>query len=213
MASIVRVKRSTGTAAPGSLNFGELGLTVGVGTHGNKGGRLFAGDNSSNVQEVGGRYYTDMLSIAPGLVQGQVNPTTNTNGFVPVLSHGYNGYVGDGSSLANLPRVDQWTVDNITLNANSIHTSDANGDLILDCHGTGEVIIPDDSFLTFGTDKNAKIEYDENGTDKVLVTGASWQFNAGIGITGGTTIDNIQIKTDTIASTSGNVMYIDPYPD
>ena len=213
MASIVRVKRSTGTAAPGSLNFGELGLTVGVGTHGNKGGRLFAGDNSSNVQEIGGRYYTDMLSIAPGLVQGQVNPTTNTNGFVPVLSHGYNGYVGDGSSLANLPRVDQWTVDNITLNANSIHTSDANGDLILDCHGTGEVIIPDDSYLTFGTDKNAKIEYDENGTDKVLVTGASWQFNAGIGITGGTTIDNIQIKQDTIASTSGNVMYIDPYPD
>ena len=213
MASIVRVKRSTGTAAPGSLNFGELGLTVGVGTHGNKGGRLFAGDNSSNVQEIGGRYYTDMLSIAPGLVQGLVYPTTNTNGFVPVLSHGYNGYVGDGSSLANLPRVDQWTVDNITLNANSIHTSDANGDLILDCHGTGEVIIPDDSFLTFGTDKNAKIEYDENGTDKVLVTGASWQFNAGIGITGGTTIDNIQIKQDTIASTSGNVMYIDPYPD
>ena len=213
MASIVRVKRSTGTAAPGSLNFGELGLTVGVGTHGNKGGRLFAGDNSSNVQEIGGRYYTDMLSIAPGLVQGQVNPTTNTNGFVPILSHGYSGYVGDGSSLANLPRVDQWTVDNITLNANSIHTSNANGDLILDCHGTGEVIIPDDSFLTFGTDKNAKIEYDENGTDKVLVTGASWQFNAGIGITGGTTIDNIQIKQDTIASTSGNVMYIDPYPD
>ncbi len=213
MASIIRVKRSTGTAAPGSLNFGELGMTVGVGTHGNKGGRLFAGDNSSNVQEIGGRYYTDMLSIAPGLVQGQVNPTTNTNGFVPILSHGYNGYVGDGSSLANLPRVDQWTVDNITLNANSIHTSDANGDLILDCHGTGEVIIPDDSYLTFGTDKNAKIEYDENGTDKVLVTGASWQFNAGIGITGGTTIDNIQIKQDTIASTSGNVMYIDPYPD
>ena len=213
MASIIRVKRSTGTAAPGSLNFGELGMTVGVGTHGNKGGRLFAGDNSSNVQEIGGRYYTDMLSIAPGLVQGQVNPTTNTNGFVPILSHGYNGYVGDGSSLANLPRVDQWTVDNITLNANSIHTSNANGDLILDCHGTGEVIIPDDSYLTFGTDKNAKIEYDENGTDKVLVTGASWQFNAGIGITGGTTIDNIQIKQDTIASTSGNVMYIDPYPD
>ena len=213
MASIIRVKRSTGTAAPGSLNFGELGLTVGVGTHGNKGGRLFAGDNSSNVQEVGGRYYTDMLSIAPGLVQGQVNPTTATNGFVPILSHGYSGYVGDGSSLANLPRVDQWTVDNITLNGNTIHTSNANGDLILDTHGTGEVIIPDDSYLTFGTDKNAKIEYDENGTDKVLVTGASWQFNAGMGITGGTTIDNIQIKQDTIASTSGNVMYIDPYPD
>ena len=68
MASIIRVKRSTGTVAPSSLNFGELGLTVGVGTHGNKGGRLFAGDNAQNAQVVGGRYYTDLLSIAPGLV-------------------------------------------------------------------------------------------------------------------------------------------------
>ena len=79
--------------------------------------------------------------------------------------------------------------------------------------GTGEINIPQDTFLIFGTDKNSKLEYDENGTDKLLVTGASWQFNCGIGITGGTTIDNIQIKQDTIASTSGNVMYIDPYPD
>jgi hypothetical protein len=44
MASIIRVKRSTGIIAPASLNFGELGLTVGVGTHGNGGGRLFVGD-------------------------------------------------------------------------------------------------------------------------------------------------------------------------
>ena len=32
MASIIRVKRSTGTTAPGSLQFGELGLTIGTGT-------------------------------------------------------------------------------------------------------------------------------------------------------------------------------------
>ncbi len=207
MASKIRIKRSTGVAAPGSLLFGELGLTDGVGTHGNFGYRLFVGDNAGNVDVIGGRYYTDMLSIAPGAVASQVNPTTPTNGIVPILSHGYNGYVGDGSSLANLPRVDQWTVDNITLNANSIHTSNANGDLILDCHGTGEVIIPDDSFFTFGTDKNAKIEYDENGTDKVQVTGADWVFNVGVDI------GNVGITTNIISSKSGNVLYIDPYPD
>ena len=86
MASIIRVKRSTGTGAPSSLNFGELGLTVGVGTHGNRGGRLFAGDNSSNAQIVGGRYYTDLLSIAPGLVDGQQNPTTAANGTMPTVT-------------------------------------------------------------------------------------------------------------------------------
>ena len=66
MASIIRVKRSTGVIAPSPLNFGEVGLTVGVGTYGNKGGRLFAGDNANNPQEVGGRYYTDMMSIEAG---------------------------------------------------------------------------------------------------------------------------------------------------
>ena len=199
MASIIRVKRSTGTVAPSSLNFGELGLTIGVGTHGNKGGRLFAGDNSSNPQEVGGRYYTDLLSIAPGLVAGQVNPTTAANGFVAILDQDR--------------KVDQWNVDNLRLDTNTLSSTNANGDIIIDPAGSGEINVPDDTFFTFGTDKNSKLEYDENGTDKLVVTGASWQFNCGIGITGGTTIDNIQIKTDTIASTSGNVMYIDPYPD
>ena len=199
MASIIRVKRSTGTAAPGTLNFGELGLTIGVGTHGNKGGRLFAGDNSSNPQEVGGRYFTDMLSIAPGLVAGQVNPTTAANGFVAILDQSR--------------KVDQWNVDNLRLDGNTFSSTDANGDIVLDPAGTGEINIPDDTFLSFGVDKNSKLEYDENGTDKLVVTGASWQFNCGIGITGGTTIDNIQIKTDTIASTSGNTMFIDPFPD
>ena len=205
MASIIRVKRSTGTAAPSTLNFGELGLTVGVGTHGNKGGRLFAGDNSSNPQEVGGRYYTDLLSIAPGLVAGQVNPTTAANGFVAILDQNR--------------KVDQWNVDNLRLDGNTFSSTDADGDVILNPIGSGEVMIPDDTKLGFGGGSDGTgtadgtIEYDEDGTDKILVNGASWQFNCGIGITGGTTIDNIAISTNTIASTSGNVLYIDPFPD
>tara|TARA_R100000697_G_scaffold68142_1_gene80712 strand:+ start:437 stop:1771 length:1335 start_codon:yes stop_codon:yes gene_type:complete len=199
MASIIRVKRSTGTTAPATLNFGELGLTVGVGTHGNKGGRLFAGDNGSNPQEVGGRYFTDLLSIAPGLVAGQTNPTTAANGFVPIV---------DQSG-----KVDQWNVDNLRMDGNTLSSTDANGDILLDPAGSGEINVPDDTFLSFGTDKDGKIEYDEDGTDKIRVTGADWQFDCGIGITGGARFDNIAISTNTIASTSGNVLYIDPFPD
>ena len=205
MASIIRVKRSTGTTAPGTLNFGELGLTIGVGNHGNKGGRLFAGDNSGNPQEIGGRYFTDLLSIAPGLVAGQANPTTAANGFVAVLDQNR--------------KVDEWNVDNLTLDGNTFSSSNTDGDLIFNPGGSGEVMVPDDTKLGFGGGADGTgtadgtIEYDEDGTDKILVNGASWQFNCGIGITGGTTIDNIQIKQDTIASTSGNVLYIDPFPD
>ena len=66
MASIIRVKRSTGTTAPSSLNFGELAVTLsGGGTVSNKGDRLFVGDNANNPQVIGGRYFTCLLYTSP----------------------------------------------------------------------------------------------------------------------------------------------------
>ena len=163
MASIIRVKRSTGTTAPSSLNFGEVGVTLsGGGTQANKGDRLFVGDNAGNPQVVGGRYFTDLLSIAPGLVAGQANPSTASNGFVPVLNSDR--------------KVDQWNVDNLRLDANVLSSTNTDGDIFFTPNGSGEVVIGDDIFLTFGDNKDAKIEYDENGTDKVRVSGVDWTY-------------------------------------
>ena len=66
--------------------------------------------------------------------------------------------------------------------------------------------------------KDAKIEYDENGTDKVQVTGAGWVFNS-VPVEfqggGGIVIDNIGISSNVISSKAGasNTLFIDPYPD
>ena len=205
MASIIRVKRSTGTTAPSSLNFGELGLTIGVGTHGNKGGRLFAGDNANNPQEVGGRYYTDMMSREAGKVASQDNPTTPDNGFIPILSTMASGNPGGGGNVNRLPRVDQWNVDNLTLDGNTISSNNTDGDIIFKTNGSGEVVISDDQFLTFGTSKDSKIEYDENGTDKVRVTGADWVFDNAIQVVGGASFDSVGISSNIIKTLSGVV--------
>ena len=211
MASIVRIKRSTGTNAPSALNFGELAYTESVGTHGNKGGRLFVGDHnglSGDVDVSGGKYYTDLLSIGPGLIAGQTNAATAANGFVPVVDQNR--------------KVDQWNVDNLTLDGNTLSSTDANGDIIIAPEDTGSspvdagaVIIPDDTYLAFGSGKDGKIEYDENGTDKVQVSGADWVFNNAMQIAGGVSIDNVGISSNVISTLSGggNTLYIDPYPD
>ena len=73
-------------------------------------------------------------------------------------------------------------VDNLRLDANVLSTTNTDGDLFISPNGTGEVIIPDDTFLTFGDSKDAKIEYDENGTDRVQVTGADWTYANGVSI-------------------------------
>ena len=66
--NIIKIKRSTGTAAPGSLNAGELAFTGGGGTQGNNGQRLFIGDpaNSNAVTVIGGNYFTNMMDHALG---------------------------------------------------------------------------------------------------------------------------------------------------
>ena len=157
MASIIRVKRSTGTTAPGSLQFGELGLTIGAGTQANKGERLFVGDNAGNVDVVGGRYFTDLMVHAPGTVASVTNPTTAANGFVAILDQNR--------------KVDLWNVDNLTLDGNTFSSTNTNGDINIDPNGSGEIVIPDDTFLTFGTGKDAKIEFNNSGSGKLDFTG------------------------------------------
>lgn len=84
MASIIRVRRSTGVSAPTSLYFGELAYTDGTALTSNSGGRLFIGNQEQSPIEIGGKYYTDMF-LQPGKVAGQQNRTIPSNGFVPIL--------------------------------------------------------------------------------------------------------------------------------
>ena len=194
MASIIRVKRSTGTSAPSSLNFGELGLTVGVGTHGNLGGRIFAGDNASNPQVIGGRYFTDLLSIEPGKVAGQQNPTTFANGFVPIL---------DGDR-----KVDLWNVDNLSLDGNTIASTDTDGNIIFDPNGTGSVVVVDDTFLVFGNSGDAKIEYDEDGSDLIQVTGVKWRYNVPIEVNELSVVGVSTLNSSGGITTTGGDLYV-----
>ena len=233
MASIIRVKRSTGNEAPSTINYGELAVTIANGTQGNKGGRLFVGDNTNpdpNPIVIGGKYYTDMMQNTPGTVAGGANANAGTlsNGFIPILDRESSGHPGGSSSgygegsaaVANLPRVNQWNVDNLTLDGNTIYSNNTDGDIIFVPNGGGQVIINDDTKLTFGTSADASIEYDENGTDKIQVTGATWVYNTQIeikndGTNDGLTVDNIGISSNIIRTKSGggNTLFIDPYPD
>ena len=43
MATVIQIKRSSGTSAPATLKLGELAYTHGTGTQGNLGDRLFIG--------------------------------------------------------------------------------------------------------------------------------------------------------------------------
>ena len=169
MASFIRIKRSTGASAPSGLQFGELALTIAAGTQGNRGERLFVGDDGGTSDIIGGKYYTDLMAHTAGSVAGVSNSANAANGFVAILDQNR--------------KVDEWNVDNLTLDTNTLSSSNTDGDIIFNPDGSGDVMIPDDTKLGFGGGVNgtaapdATIEYDENGTDKLRFAGSQISFD------------------------------------
>ena len=219
MASKIKIKRSSSTNAPtGVIEHGELAVSFGAGTQGNNGERLFVGNSSNTPVIIGGEYYTDLMANAPGVIAAGANASAASNGFIPIMDRESSGNPGGGGLVNNLPRVDQWSVDNLTLDGNVLSSNDTDGDIILRPNGAGRVIIEDENELTFGTSEDSRVYYNETSSDKVQVDGAGWVFNTTVELNGGTggfSVDNIGIKSNQIFSKSGggNTIYIDPYPD
>ena len=77
MATVIQIKRSSGTTAPSTLKLGELAYTYGTGLQGNLGDRLFIGEggvdgngDANNISVIGGQYFTDMLDHVAGTLTG-----------------------------------------------------------------------------------------------------------------------------------------------
>ena len=238
MASIIRIKRSSGTNKPSSLNWGELAYVTGIGSYGGTNqykDRVFIGDDGSNVNPVGGYYYTSMMEHQPGAIDGVSNTRNSDGGIVAILD--------------NNRKVDQWNVDNLRLDTNTLSSTNTDGNIIIDPTGIGSVIIPDDTYLSFGDDKNVAMRYDEATDDRFEIEGADWYFENGVAIKigdvtqstnkdtgalvveggvgieknlnvggnvsvgGAVFFDVVKIEDNVISTISGNELYIDPYPD
>ena len=73
MATVIQIKRSSATSAPGTLKLGELAYTYGTGAQNNLGDRIFIGEggvdgngDANNITVIGGQYFTDMLDHVHG---------------------------------------------------------------------------------------------------------------------------------------------------
>ena len=124
MASIIRIKRSSVNGNPATLGAGELAYSALSGTISNGGDRLYIGmgaENSGNAVNhvvIGGKYFTDMLDHAPGTLTASSALITDSNNKIDVIN-----------------------VGNLTLtgSTNTISSTDANGNILLDPAGTGYV--------------------------------------------------------------------------
>lgn len=123
MASIIKIKRSTGSASPATLGSGELAYAWDE-AGGFQNGKLFIGTGAetagaaANVEIIGGKYFTNLLDHSVGTVTAS------------------SALIVDADKKLN-----ELLVDDITIDGNSITATAANANLVLNPNGTGSVSI------------------------------------------------------------------------
>ena len=171
MASIIRIKRSGTNGNPATLGAGELAYSALSGTISNGGDRLYIGfgtetaGNAANRFVIGGKYFTDMMDHATG--------TLTASSAVLV----------DASS-----KIDVWNVDNLTLDGNTISSTNSNGNILIDPNGTGYVqlvgtngvVLPVGTTAQRGPTVQGTIRYNTDTSSFEGYSGTTWGSLGGV---------------------------------
>ena len=197
MATIIKIKNSGTSGAPSAVATGEFGYSYQVGSQANGGDRLYIGTGAetggvaANIEVIGGKYFTDMLNHVHGTLTADSAIITDSNNKIDVLN-----------------------VDNLRLDANSLTSTDTNGDVTIDPNGTGNINLTGPVVQTGGnvqmtTPSGGSIALSATATGTIsLIGGVS--INGALAQTGNSSVtgildvDNIRIDGNTISSTDTN---------
>jgi hypothetical protein len=204
MAASIRIKRSSTTEAPPQLKLGELAYSWASG-----GDRLYIGAKGENefgfaneIIAIGGEYFTSKLDHTPGILTANSAIITDINN-----------------------KIDALNIDNITIDGNTISTTNTNGNIILDPNGTGDVDVSGAKIINLrapsaNTDATTKLYVDTEisalnaasnldiagdvGTDSIFLTSEVFIISGGTGLSTVAADNTITVNLDNTAVTAGS---------
>jgi len=198
MASSIKIKRSEVSGNPTTLGAGELAYSALPDNGFNGGDRLYIGmgtetdGNAVNHFVIGGKYFTDMLDHVKGTLTADSALIVDSNSKIDIIN-----------------------VDNITIDGNTISSTNTNGNIVLDPNGTGYVqvagtnglVIPVGSSAQQGPAVAGAIRYNSDTSQFEGYSGSNWSSLGGVRsvdgqtfitaeLTPGTSDDTLRFYTD-----------------
>ena len=212
MATVIKIKRSSGTSAPTALAQGELALTYGTGTQGNNGDRLFIGTGTetageaANIDIIGGKYFADLNDHAHGTLTASSTIIVDSNKAIDEL------FIGNATATGGTLKLNEGT-DNGTnfvglKAANNIASSltltlpsaDGTNGQALKTDGSGN--------LSFGDVSSSFTLAADSGSNDTFSMG-TLTFTGGEGIDTTVSDDTITIAAELATETNAGVATFD----
>ena len=205
MATILQIKRSSGTTSPNTLAQGELAYTYGSGTQGNNGDRLFIGTGTetegaaANIDVIGGKYFTSLTDHVTGTLTASSAILVDSNKAIDEL------FIGNSASIGGTIKFNEGTNNGtnfVALKAPNDVTTSHTITLPAAAGTNGQFLQVDGSGVLSFADVSANLTFvDDSSTVISIPTSQSIKISGGTGLTSSASGSTITLDIDNTVVT------------